>query len=345
MSRIQVCSPCNRTSAPGYYVSIAWQIQCAAAASSSSGDSGTSTATGAAAASGGSPTFETFTVVATRNVTAETLHAGMCLFAEGKGRACVDPSNVNVQPAQSFNLAADTLEASHQSRPGDGGADDLMTCLIRQAEQNTGRVLFRQNPAEYNTRVVSLGHTLLEADAVRRFDITKANFSSEDPSWASSVTSQCASKMARGLGSFLSCFAPVVGGGPLPGFVLANGTSTSSNLTNHSGTTRRRLLQQSTGAVSAGALLPETIQEHHAVTLASVTVVSYARVLPPVGNNTGLGGRALDDGARGSGDAFPLWAIVVISVAGVVVLVGLFCVVYGPRRLARTATRASKIKA
>ena len=64
------CAPCNDIEAGGYYVSVAWQIQCAV----TSVDDGGMV----------SEPYETLTIVASKNVTQDTIQTGICLFTEAK---------------------------------------------------------------------------------------------------------------------------------------------------------------------------------------------------------------------------------------------------------------------
>ena len=307
-----VCAPCNDPTAPGYYVSVAWQIQCAAV--------------GVVQGGGVSAPFETFTVVSTPEITSDVLHAGACIFAETKGVGCPSPGDFSAQPPQQFNLAADALLSSDpligaSSAAAAGGNNiDLIACLIASAEAATGRTLRRDNPAEFSTRVVSVGTALLDASVVRTFDPSAANFSAVDPTLARSVAAQCRTKMARGLGTFLSCYAPLI---------VAPSSSAAAN--SSSSTRRRNLLQQQQQAAQQPQLPPSTIVEHHAVALASSTPISYARVLPSSGAPPPPAPPS--SGARAASDPFPLWLGIVIGLASAAALLGLSMLVCGRRRL------------
>ncbi len=319
-----VCAPCNDTTAAGYYVSVAWQIQCAATAAPTQG--------GGSSSSSSAP-FETFTVIANRNVTVEALHAHTCIFTESKGVPCPDPTEVNLLTPQLFNLAADTLEsdiAAGGAAPPRSTTVDLIQCLIDNAEQINSRTLRRNDPAEYNARIISTAPALplLAAASVRTFDVSAANYS--DAELAPLLASSCGDTMVRGLPQFLACAAQ-------------KEPEAAALLVAVGGSRRRRLLQQSGGPVASVAQLT---LEHQGVAMGSSTTISWRReargawdpsvdggapssFIPPP-SAAGVGG-----GSSG-GDGFPMWIGIGVGVACAVALVLLFYLIY--RRRARSAS-------
>ena len=173
-----VCRPCNDASAPGYYVSIAWQIQCAR---------------------GASAPYETFTVVTGPDTTGDLVHAHACVYTESRNVTC--PSSVDLTPPQVFNLDGDLYASPHSNT--DTGVT-LLPCLIEAASKALGVSLFRTSRAEFLTRAVVPGRALLLAAAAR--PVAAANFS--EPALATQALSTCGNTLAKGLGSFLTCATP-----------------------------------------------------------------------------------------------------------------------------------------
>lgn len=174
---VGVCRPCADASAPGYYVSIAWQIQCARAAAAP---------------------YETFTVVTGPDATADLLHAHACVYTESRNVSC--PETVDLTPPQVFNLDGDLYAAPAGAAPSLA----LLPCLISAASKTLGVSLFRTSRPEFMARAVVSGRTLLAAAAAR--PVTAANFS--DAALAAQSLSTCGNTLAKGLGSFLACATP-----------------------------------------------------------------------------------------------------------------------------------------
>ena len=172
-----VCRPCADASAPGYYVSIAWQIQCARAAAAP---------------------YETFTVVTGPDATADLLHAHACVYTESRNVSC--PTRVDLTPPQVFNLDGDLYAAPAGAAPGLA----LLPCLIDAASQTLGVPLFRASRPEFMTRAVVPGRALLSAAAAR--PVAAANYS--DAALAAQALATCGNTLAKGLGSFLACATP-----------------------------------------------------------------------------------------------------------------------------------------
>jgi hypothetical protein len=134
--------------------------------------------------------FETFTVVASKNVSVEDMHRGVCIYTASKNGTC--PSDVSLAPPQPFNMAADALDAAiTNSNP-----TSIVRCLMADAERTTGRSLFRTNSAEYNSRVVAQGRHILSATGV------SGNYSTPEDA----VTARdCRGTIVKGVGGFLQC--------------------------------------------------------------------------------------------------------------------------------------------
>ena len=162
-----VCNDCKDRSAPGYYVSISWQIQCPKTTSA-----------------GGitSPPYETFTMVGNLAASQDVVHSSVCDFTESRNVTC--PSSVTQTPPQVYNLDADLSASPSQSSAG----DDLVQCLIRSAERALQTVLFRSQRPEFMSRIVATGSAILTAAPLRTSNLFA-----------------CGNVAARGLSSFLTC--------------------------------------------------------------------------------------------------------------------------------------------
>jgi cysteine-rich repeat protein len=182
-----VCHLCNNTAAPGYYVSIAWQIQCPRRAR----------------AGGISPPFETYTMIGSPEIDQPLLRASACLFAESRNVSC--PDALTYTPPQVFNLNADQYAAA-DTLP-DGGpssSTDLIGCLIRAAETEWSVPLLRANPPEFLGRVISQGANLLQASAITQPTTPRySNPATDQPRFAS-----CKMAVSRGIADFTGCVVP-----------------------------------------------------------------------------------------------------------------------------------------
>ena len=254
-----VCMPCDSFS--NGVVPVAYQIQC------------------------GGGEFETFTVVASKNLSTEDVHRGICTYTAAKNGTC--PPDVSLASPQPFNMAADALDAA--APPTELS---LVRSLITEAERTTGRALFRLNSAEYNARVVSQGQHILTAAANVAAMPSDAVYNST----TDAVTAQgCRSTLVRGVGGFLRCAVPFAG---------AAAAASSGG---------RRLLQA----------LPEqsTLIEHQGPVYASNNAISWSMVLQPVDTTTKGPATTRRDASADSQFLLPLWALIlIISVASALVL-------------------------
>ena len=172
-----ICHACTNASAPGYYISIAWQIQCSHTA------------------------YETFTLVTGPDTTTDLLHAQACVYTESRNVTC--PLRIDLTPQQVFNLDGDLYVAPAAT----SNAVALLPCLIEAASNTLGVPLFRINRPEFMTRAVSPGRALLTASSTKR--VGGANYS--DRALASQSLSMCDNTLAKSLGSFLACSTPLLG--------------------------------------------------------------------------------------------------------------------------------------
>jgi cysteine-rich repeat protein len=181
-----VCHLCNASSAPGYYVSVAWQIQCASKK--------------------GTAPYETFTVVAGPDATSDLLHAHACVYTESRNVSC--PESLDLTPPQVFNLDGDLYAApagASSSSSNTNAVVALLPCLIAAASKTLGVPLFRFNRPEFLTRAIVPGRALLLAASASK-PLAAANFS--DTALAAQSLSACGNTLAKGLGSFLACATP-----------------------------------------------------------------------------------------------------------------------------------------
>jgi cysteine-rich repeat protein len=179
-----VCRDCADRTAPGWYVSIAWQIQCPTAA----------------AAGGVSPAYETFTVLHTPDVSSDMLTSGLCAFTESRNVSC--PSDISLLPGQVFNVAADLLGLDDAAQRSSGS---VIMCLIEAAEAATGASLLRLNPAEFMSRVVAAGTQLLHASTQRNVVGSAATINFTNPEQAVPMATWCSTRLSQGPAAYLRC--------------------------------------------------------------------------------------------------------------------------------------------
>jgi hypothetical protein len=145
-------------------------------------------------------TFETFTIVASKSVDIEDVQQGICIFTSAKNVSCSTDVSMATQP-QPLNMAADAAE-------GGGETLSLVKCMVRAAERNSGRSLFRlDNIAEYSSRIISTGRHILGATASRTMQFDTYNDTDD-----ANTARGCANTLVKGIGSFLQCAVPRVAG-------------------------------------------------------------------------------------------------------------------------------------
>lgn len=146
--------------------------------------------------------FETFTIVASKNVTSDDVRQGLCIFGAAKNGTC--SSDVSLAFAQPFNMAADALEANNNNNAlfPSSTIPNKIRCLIDAAERDTGKILFRTNSAEYNSRVVSQGRHILDAKASLVMLPENGNYSSAEDA---ETAKGCRVTLGQGIGDFLQC--------------------------------------------------------------------------------------------------------------------------------------------
>jgi hypothetical protein len=145
-------------------------------------------------------TFETFTIVASKSVDIEDVQHGICIFTSAKNESCSTDVSMAAQP-QPLNMAADAAE-------GGGETLSLVKCMVRAAERNSGRSLFRlDNIAEYSSRIISTGRHILGAAASRTMQFDTYNDTDD-----ANTARGCANTLVKGIGSFLQCAVPRVVG-------------------------------------------------------------------------------------------------------------------------------------
>jgi hypothetical protein len=191
-----------------------------------------------------SKAFETFTIVSSKSVAIEDVHRGICIFTSAKNGSCSEDVSMGAQP-QPLNMAADAAD-------GGGETLSLVKCMVRAAERNTGRTLFRMdNVAEYTSRIVSAGRHILDATDSRTMQFD--NYTEIDDA---NTARGCANALVKGIGGFLQCAVPRV-----------------------VGARRRRRLLSSTQAA---------IWEQHGPSMASRTRIlnnPYVPIAPPTRSN------------------------------------------------------------
>ena len=179
-----VCRDCGDRSASGYYVSMAWQIQCPTAP----------------AAGGVSPAYETFTVLHTPDVTSDMLTNGLCAYTESRNVTC--PGDISLLPGQVLNVAADLLGLDDAAQRSSGS---VILCLIEAAEAATGTSLLRLNPAEFMSRVIATGTQMLRASTQRNVVGAAAAINFTNPAQAVPMATWCSTRLAYGPAAYLQC--------------------------------------------------------------------------------------------------------------------------------------------
>ena len=288
-----VCIPCEKPPLPSSFssmVPVSYQIQCR----------------------GGE--FETFTIVASKNVSSNDVHQGICTYGAAKNGSCA--SDVSLAFAQPFNMAADALEANNNynkeenlpltssrlddtkkqtSNHNNNNSSNRIRCLIAEAERITGNVLFRTNGAEYNSRVVSQGRHILDATTSAVMLPLNGNYSTEDDAKTAQV---CRGTLVKGISVFLQCamkkkMSSVVSGS-------------------------RRLLQANNNIITTPLLI-----EHQGLAYASSNAISWnlafdPSAVPHLADDNKNNRRIGDDAGQSS---VPLWVLVlVITLACAIVL-------------------------
>jgi cysteine-rich repeat protein len=320
------CFACSNTSSPGYGSSVAWQIVCGTS------NSGSSSSRRNLLSTTESAPYERFSTVITRDVSETHVTASVCAFLTANGLPC--STSTAMTPLQQYNMAADAADSGFFSSSS-GGETTLIQCLIADAEKNTGKRLFRSNAAEYSATWVSTGTNLLAASSnlssfnprsvPRRHD----NDSSSDAlvlyeEEYLNISNKCkwGVPISGAISGWLSC--------SIPYFVNVTSQAAAAGGVNNKsgggGTRRRRLLQQNTATLQAS---DASLIEHQGLSMASATAISWNNVIADSQYSQNV--KSIADSGNGDkqeSSEFPIWLGVVIGVAGLGIVLGLFFVLY-----------------
>ena len=153
------CRPCDDKAAPGFGMSVAWQIKCMGGAAKSSRRSLLSAMESAP--------YEKFSSIVSKDVSENHVNSLLCTYLISRGLPCPSITNSAMTPQQQYNMDADILDSSSSSSsPPPTAPKGLVQCLIGEAEKKTGKKLFKSNAAEYTTTWISGGNDLLTASSM-----------------------------------------------------------------------------------------------------------------------------------------------------------------------------------
>jgi cysteine-rich repeat protein len=284
-----VCYQCTNASSPGYQVSVAWQIKCAATRVAGGGKRRLLAVTE-------STPYERFSVILTGDITEDHIRSGLTAYQKNKG---INVSLTGmVTPIQQYNMAADTMDSGLVST----GFGYIQT-LIKEAEARTGKTFSRVNPrvnsAEYSTTWVSSGTTSLLA-ASEANTINNNNKNLTEAEQKALFLCRAHTRTIRGA---LSCLIPQI-------------INNASNAT----TGTRRLLQQQ---ASTPEVIPNIV-EHQGLTLGSSTAISWNNNFQNEDKNTNIN----TNNKPSSNSDFPLWLGIGIGVASGIILILLLYILY-----------------
>ena len=317
------CASCTDPTSRGYRTSVAWQIQCPIH--------------GVQQKNGISSTFETFSMITSRNNITETdFLRGICIFSAAKNKSCPSMDAVSMDTPQQFNMAADTQDAIAAGvKVSTTATINLIHCLIAAAENQTETTLFRKNAAEYTTRVISQGSSIVAASA-RAGIFSNANYLLPDDQ---DIALRCKASMVYGLGAFLKCAAVASGGGN----IIINSSSTTQ-------VRRRRslLFDSNTQALDSngGGGGSVMLMEHQGVAVASLTTISWNKNIYSLNGNNNIDNNKnkIDNTStttpENSNNQFPLWIGIGIGILSFLLLLGLFFILYN-RSLAKKSKSTS----
>jgi cysteine-rich repeat protein len=286
-----VCYPCTNTSSPGYQISVAWQIKCAATAVAGGGKRRLLSVTESAP-------YEKISVIITRDITEDHIRSGLTTYQKNRG---INASLTGmVTPMQQYNMAADTLDSGYVST-GYGYIQDL----IKIAEAKRGKKFSRVNSAEYSTTWISSGTTSLLAasDAITNASGSNDNLNLTEAEQKILSVCWAYKRTVRGA---LGCFIPQI---------VNNNASNSTT-----GVGKRRLLQQQT---STPVDVPNIV-EHQGLTLGSSTAISWDNKFQGNDNNINV----ITNNKPSSNSEFPMWLGIGIGVASGIILILLMYILY-----------------
>ena len=210
--------------------------------------------------------FETFTIVSSKSVDIEDVQQGICIFTSAKNGSCSTDVSMAAQP-QPLNMAADAAE-------GGGETLSLVKCMVRAAERNSGRSLFRlDNIAEYSSRIISTGQHILGASASRTMQFD--NYNDTD------TARGCANTLVKGIGSFLQCAVPKVVGARRRRRLLSTAGTPAAILEQHGPSTasRARVLNNPYAPPTHSDPAPPTVTNSDDVNIALILGVLSGALL------------------------------------------------------------------
>ena len=319
------CRPCDDKAAPGFGMSVAWQIKCM-------GGAAKSTSRRSLLSAMESAPYEKFSSIVSKDVSENHVNSLLCTYLISRGLPCPSITNSAMTPQQQYNMDADILDSS-ATTPPPTAPKGLVQCLIGEAEKKTGKKLFKSNAAEYTTTWISGGNDLLTASSMastapasnnnNNNNNNKTNGTQESDLSADErklIQSTCRNKIiSQGIvGGWLSCSIPRA----------ANLTKTANN--------RRRLLADNNDnnnnvpPITAFA----SLVEQSGLTMVSSTSITWnmqyllnGSNAANQGDNNGVGG-----GSQKSNADFPVWLGVIIGVVGLSIVLVLLFVIYCRKR-------------
>lgn len=168
-----ICSMCNDTNAPGFGISVGWQIKCAATTLSklSKYDKTNFIAPNLLNVEHATPA-ERYSTLISKNVNDVVMYEAVCAYLQIMNLSCPDKTQTGLTPKQQFNSAADMesqeytniMNGALSSNSSTTTTTSFIQNLINKAESRLERSLTpKEYAGEYLSTWTSPGDTLLKA--------------------------------------------------------------------------------------------------------------------------------------------------------------------------------------
>jgi len=314
-----ICSPCADSKSPGFGISVAWQVKCASTTLSKlSATDKKNLVPPSILANGHVETGERYSTLLSSEVDESVMYEAICAFVQATNQTCPDRAAANLAPKQQFNYEADKETARETTKVANTETSFIQN-LIQKAESRLSRnITAKKDAGEYISTWSSQGNSIFEASAKILQNIkTRSyqgfrNMTLQNKTYTYNETdlvTRCILNSQQGnkITAWLRCAIP---------FIL-NSSSFNAQQQGKS----RRLLASTNGDIQNAS--DARINANQDLTLTSSSPILYN---PQTSSGIPSPPPPSSDSNNGTGsETFPLWAGIIVGVAGclvVLILIG-----------------------
>lgn len=307
------CFSCSESTSPGFGISVAWQIKCASNTLPKLTPQQKKNLVPATILTGQhAETGERYSTLVSNQVDESIMYEAICAFIQTTNQTCPERAQSTLAPKQQFNWEADREATASSIRDGPNTASFIQK-LIQRAESRLSRNITTKNsPGEYISTWNSQGNAILRASA-QIFQTIKArggfngfqNVTIQNKTYTYNETKLINACLFNQNGNqitkWLQCAIP---------FIL-NSTFSSSQAQ-----VQRRLLDVAEQPNASDA----RINANQDLTLTSDSPILYNPTTSNTDQDDPIYVPPPNNSNDARGESFPLWAGIIVGVAGCIVI-------------------------